>query len=668
MEGNSEERKRKQSYLKREILDANYDKGEFAEFMMGQKPDGLNVDNWEETELMMVVDEFVRTHTPLPVEYDEGYGEESPHESQDVSPAYGHGEYLDTEEIEGDMYPDDGSQEPQSQIDSYQEHTDPNFQHPHGYQEPASQVAQPSEFNNPDNIPNPVGEIPASNAPPKAEIVNPEQEAQRQHEEAKRQEEAKIQDEQEAHMKALQLEQYRKDEKHIQEKLQLEGQLQEAFHNETMFAPSKNFADMKPKYTMDYGIKMGDFEGVKLFKTRLNHEKDLKIVISDPEVVDEGFFVGKHLSFKVEVQPLSWAVHRRDKDFNILRDYLVKAFPHLVIPAAPEFNAYKSMDKSMIKKREHLLNRFMNKLMIQKDLRACPAVLDFVSYEDSKAFTKQLKQSLESAPKLKFVSEFPTSTGIHKVHITKQVEMLCNQFEKYVNSHECLFKKFHFLGRKLSSDLMEVAKTLDALSFCSNNISTMYKIGNSDDMGDLYGNLSDHFKKWSKDMHNEAKINLKHIPQYFNYTSSEYEGYKNLFNNRNKFIERFLTKSNDLQVKKEKLFKSGKPEKWYLRDEDMKRSMDLLNDKTEALRVMLPDQTQEVMNYEIAYTYVSNQCYSEIKKFNSHEIKDLYSHFKEYTAKMNEVFEQEQKNLSYFIGTLHSKPSDHPEEDHKVDI
>lgn len=60
MEQDADERHKKQDYLKKEILDRNYDKATFAEFMMSQKPDGLNVDNWEYNELIFAVDEFLR--------------------------------------------------------------------------------------------------------------------------------------------------------------------------------------------------------------------------------------------------------------------------------------------------------------------------------------------------------------------------------------------------------------------------------------------------------------------------------------------------------------------------------------------------------------------------------------------------------------------------------
>jgi hypothetical protein len=58
----SSDTKEKQDYLKKEILDKGYDRQEFAEFMMAQKEDGLNVENWDLRDLLMTVDQFVETH------------------------------------------------------------------------------------------------------------------------------------------------------------------------------------------------------------------------------------------------------------------------------------------------------------------------------------------------------------------------------------------------------------------------------------------------------------------------------------------------------------------------------------------------------------------------------------------------------------------------------
>jgi hypothetical protein len=151
--------------------------------------------------------------------------------------------------------------------------------------------------------------------------------------------------------------------------------------------------------------------------------------------------------------------------------------------------------------------------------------------------------------------------------------------EKYYSSHEVLYKKFHYLGKKLSSDLMEVSRTLYAISLCSQHISVLYELGNSKTMADTYQKMREHFKRWGKEVHNEAKINLRYLPQYFNYSSLESQAYKDMFQKRNKVLEKYMMKNNELIAKKEKFFKTGKSDKWELSADDLKRATDLLHDK-----------------------------------------------------------------------------------------
>lgn len=144
---------------------------------------------------------------------------------------------------------------------------------------------------------------------------------------------------------------------------------------------SKKFADMKPKTQLEYKPRKDKIPGIKINKSKLNEEKDVSIVVRNPELKDEGFFGGKHLTYTIETSPLGWKVERKDKDFNFLRDYLVKAFPHILVPAVPEYHSAKILDKNFMRKRESLLNRFMNKLLIQEELKASPILVDFLSFE-----------------------------------------------------------------------------------------------------------------------------------------------------------------------------------------------------------------------------------------------------------------------------------------------
>lgn len=128
---------------------------------------------------------------------------------------------------------------------------------------------------------------------------------------------------------------------------------------------------MAPKTHLEYRTKKLKVPGVQMSKSVLNQqEEEIKIEVKNPDLKDEGFFLGKHLCFTIETTPLGWKVERKDKDFNTLREYLVKAFPHILIPAVPEYQNAKSLDKNFLRKRESLLNRFMNKLMLQDELKA----------------------------------------------------------------------------------------------------------------------------------------------------------------------------------------------------------------------------------------------------------------------------------------------------------
>lgn len=161
-------------------------------------------------------------------------------------------------------------------------------------------------------------------------------------------------------------------------------------------------------------------------------------------------------------------------------------------------------------------------------------------------------------------------------------------------------------------------------------------------------------------MHNSAKLNLKYLPQYFNYCSLENKAYKDMFDQRNRTLEKYIKSNNDLNAKKEKLFKAGRPDKWELTEEDMKRSGDLLKDKIEALKAMLPKETKEVDDYENTYLYLTSQCYNEVKKVNREDVDELKDHLQDYASRMSEALTEEHLTWADFetaIGELSNDES-----------
>jgi hypothetical protein len=74
-------------------------------------------------------------------------------------------------------------------------------------------------------------------------------------------------------------------------------------------------------------------------------------------------------------------VERKDKDFNILREYLVKKYPHILVPACPDHFSQTKFEESTCVKKMELLEMFMNKLVKNEELIASPVVLDFLKKE-----------------------------------------------------------------------------------------------------------------------------------------------------------------------------------------------------------------------------------------------------------------------------------------------
>lgn len=58
--GEDNYRKMKQKYLKEQILCEGWDGQEFSTYLLGQREDGTNIDNWDFDELIAQVEGFKR--------------------------------------------------------------------------------------------------------------------------------------------------------------------------------------------------------------------------------------------------------------------------------------------------------------------------------------------------------------------------------------------------------------------------------------------------------------------------------------------------------------------------------------------------------------------------------------------------------------------------------
>ena len=230
--------------------------------------------------------------------------------------------------------------------------------------------------------------------------------------------------------------------------------------------------------------------------------------------------------------PIGATVERKDKDFNNLRQVLVTRYPHLLIPACPPHFSQTKLDEAYTQKKMELLEVFMNKLLQNEELKACPTVLDFIQKKGQKEHSAKLKTEAGSVKAPKGLMEYQTLTGSYTVSSDKKSEGFCDVMSHFVRSHEGLFKKMNELSKQLITDVLNMRKTIEQMSKCSEHISKAYASIASPDLTDVYSKLSSHLATWSKNVGKESKVLYNAFPKQFRYDQLESQSFTELFNNR----------------------------------------------------------------------------------------------------------------------------------------
>jgi len=137
--------------------------------------------------------------------------------------------------------------------------------------------------------------------------------------------------------------------------------------------------------------------GKKTMPNELNWEKRLKIKVSDPEIVDKGIFHRKYAVYRVFTHPFKYEVKRRYSDFDWLRGILIRDYPTCFIPPLPE-KTQRSLEINYLKKRQEVLQEFIDSLVESEELRSSLHLLSFLKCTDEDQWGK-IKAELNKVTK-----------------------------------------------------------------------------------------------------------------------------------------------------------------------------------------------------------------------------------------------------------------------------
>jgi PX domain len=137
----------------------------------------------------------------------------------------------------------------------------------------------------------------------------------------------------------------------------------------------------------------------KVFLNELSGEKRLKIRIHDPEIVNKGIFSQKYAVYTVSTVPFKYEVKRRYRDFEWLRNILIREYPTTYVsnvndpkipPMAEKTN--RNLDKDYLNKRAETLQQFIDQVIESETLRSSLQLLSFLKVTDGSTWLKVKEQ------------------------------------------------------------------------------------------------------------------------------------------------------------------------------------------------------------------------------------------------------------------------------------
>ena len=369
-------------------------------------------------------------------------------------------------------------------------------------------------------------------------------------------------------------------------------------------------------------------------KTLLNNRK-IKVVIKNPKNSEKSLLSTQYTLYDVCTESLTWIVQRRYSDFDWLRNILNKLYPRMYIPPIPgKKTGTRRFEQDFIEKRMKLLQKFMDEIIENEELKSCEALVAFLSYSDRAQFERKMKE-LNSFIPSPYCEDLKTLDGKIKIlndDFNEDYYININNFFKLryqiISRLNYNLKNFCFNTTKACMDLEEVQKDFETLNILSEKVLLKSTINKT------YEELSIFFKNWKRILFNESFIIKEEIKHFFKRQKKENLIFIDLIDSREQLRQKYFTEKNKLDNKKEKLYKIQDFTKWEIEENfaqiDHAR---LLQDKNYAFEKMCTKETQSLENIRKQLGYANYMNMMQLQMIIDKNEKKLVEVMKEFANK-----------------------------------
>ena len=192
----------------------------------------------------------------------------------------------------------------------------------------------------------------------------------------------------------------------------------------------------------------------------------------------------------VDTFPMKWRVKRLDSDFLILRDYLLKMYPQVVIPPLPSAKGKKELTSRQLIKRKHYYQRFLNAILRSQVLKTSNFLMAFLQETNQDQFNLKLL-TIENEIGPRNIYEFKTITGEIEVERRRNAAKFCENLPKFQTEYAKIAQYIAQRCKQLQTRAHELADDYFAIGAEVNHFSELMKLTEIPQAHKFYRRLSD---------------------------------------------------------------------------------------------------------------------------------------------------------------------------------
>ena len=314
----------------------------------------------------------------------------------------------------------------------------------------------------------------------------------------------------------------------------------------------------------------------------------------------------------IDSYPMKWRVKRLDSDFQILRDFLLRTYPQVVIPPLPAAKVKKQMPRQLVKRKQYY-QRFLSAILRSQVLKTSKFLVAFLSETNQEQFNLKLL-TIEEEVGPRNIYEFKTITGEIEVERRRKATKFCDQMGTFTKQY---FKISKYIGTRckdLQSRAHQLADDYFAIGAEVNHFSELMKLTEIPQAVKFYRRLSDLIIRNGDHTIRSGELINQNLAAWFKYLRQESKCYEEAHWLREESLSRYNAQRIDLNKRKEKLFRRKDVTEWGCTQDQLRPAMDTLNDAARAWDYMLPNASKQVNYLGEESSFFTSQCYKETRR------------------------------------------------------